>query len=143
MFEFHGWFALAESPEEADAGSLHEGVEEVRSRLDQLRWPTAEAEIKLLNGEYFLVVHGLVNRLRHEHADLERLIDFVAIRLPGSYGLLWRRSDEQSVPPGAGAFDVVVLARGAVQRRLDPFLSPTNPTIEDGPEGGGVGGGAG
>jgi hypothetical protein len=131
MFEFHGWFALAETAEESDTGGLRARVEELQAMLDRLRWPTSSADLRVLNGEYFLVLQGLVNRARHEAQDVEEIVGFVATNLPGSYGLLWRRGDEQAVPPGPGAFAVTVVARGRVHRRLDPFLSPTRPTIED------------
>ncbi|MEU3185135.1 Imm7 family immunity protein [Streptomyces sp. NPDC006923] len=35
------------------------------------------------------------------------------------------------VPPGQGAFRVRVMARGEIHIRLDPFLSPVRPVIED------------
>ncbi|HEY4867755.1 MAG TPA: Imm7 family immunity protein, partial [Candidatus Dormibacteraeota bacterium] len=45
--------------------------------------------------------------------------------------LLYERDDEMPVPPGPNAFRVRVLARGRIELRLDPFLSPNIPTIED------------
>jgi hypothetical protein len=131
VFEFHGWFGLAETAEESDAGALARRIEELRSRLAALNWPTASAEIVVLNGEYFLRMSGLINRVRHEARDIEEILGLIAEHLPGSYGLLWRRDDEQAVPPGPGAFVVTVLAKGQVYQRLDPFLSPTRLVIED------------
>ncbi|WP_328614628.1 immunity 7 family protein [Amycolatopsis sp. NBC_00355] len=63
--------------------------------------------------------------------DLTGLLDFVARRFPGSWGLLYERSDDLERPPGPGAFRVRVMARGRLVTRLDPFLSPVNPVIED------------
>lgn len=46
-------------------------------------------------------------------------------------GILNERSSDMDVPPGQGAFRVRVMARGEVSVRLDPFLSPVRPIIED------------
>jgi hypothetical protein len=92
---------------------------------------TAHWDLRVLNGAYFLSVAGLVNRRRHEARDLDALLTWLADRLPGSYGLLYEVSPDMPVPPGPGAFRVRVLARGQVVERLDPFLSPVRPTIED------------
>jgi hypothetical protein len=131
MYEFHGWFGIAESPEEADAGTLEEGVTELRAIIGRIDWSTAEATLKILNGEYFVRADGLVNRRRDEAEELDALIHFIARRFPGSWGLLYERSDDMDFPPGPGAFRVRVMARGEVRDRLDPFLSPCRPVIED------------
>jgi hypothetical protein len=128
MYEFHGWFALAESTEESDAGHLDARLDELRGQLAGLGWSTASARLELLNGEPFLALNGLINRMRDEAADVDRLLGWVARTLPGSYGLLYERADEL---PDPGSFRVRVLARGGLVERPDPFLSPTRPTIED------------
>lgn len=63
--------------------------------------------------------------------EMEDTIDFVRTRLPGSWGLLYERDDETTLPPGPNAFRVTVLARGELSVRSDPFLSPCIPVIED------------
>jgi hypothetical protein len=132
LFEFHGWFGLAETTEESDVGGLETAVDDIRRLIETLNWQTARAEVYELNGEYFLGMHGLVKRrLRHEAIELETIIDEVITKLPGSYGLIYERSDDGPQPPGPGAFLVRVLARGQLVDRLDPFLSPTRRTIED------------
>lgn len=131
MYEFHGWFGIAESPEESDAGSLPGGLADLRQQIARISWATGEAELKCYNGEYFLLVNGLVNRRRDEASELEALLRFVADRFPGSWGILYERAADMAEPPGPGGFRVRVLARGALQDRLDPFLSPVVPVIED------------
>lgn len=131
MYEFHGWFGLAETTEEADDGGLAQAVSELTAQVDALDWKTSEASVVLLNGQHFLRLTGLVNRRRDEADDVERLLGFVADRLPGSWGLLYERSDDMPTPPGPGAFRVRVVARGQVREQLDPFLSPVQPNIED------------
>lgn len=132
MFEFHGWFGIAESPEEADTGRLDEGLAELRSRIAALDWGTnGEVTLRVFNGEWYVRADGVVNRRRDEAAELYALLDFVAGRFPGAWGLLYERAEDLPVPPGRGGFQVRVLARGELTVRLDPFLSPVRPVIED------------
>ena len=131
MYEFHGWLGLAESTEEADCGNLEAAISELRDRVQALGWQTANAEVLLLNGQFFLRLTGLVNRRRDEARNVAELLTFVSNRLPGSWGMVYERSDDMPTPPGPGAFRVLVLSRGVVREHLDPFLSPVNPNIED------------
>lgn len=131
MYEFHGWFTVAESTEEADTGTLDDGVAGLRARVSEIDWATAGAELVVYNGMYVLLVNGLINRRRDEAAELEQLLADVASRFPGSSGILYERSDDMESPPGTNAFRVRVMARGVIVTRLDPFLSPCRPTIED------------
>ena len=131
MYEFHGWFGIAESPEEDDTDTLDQGIAELRERIEALDWSTGEAALRVHNGEWFVRADGLVNRRRDEADELDALIAFIAGRFPGAWGLLYERSDDLPTPPGPGAFRVRVLARGEVTVRLDPFLSPVRPLIED------------
>jgi hypothetical protein len=80
---------------------------------------------------WFVRADGLVNRRRDEAEELDALVAFIARRFPGAWGLLYERADDLPSPPGPGAFRVRVLARGEVTERLDPFLSPVRPLIED------------
>jgi hypothetical protein len=131
MHEFHGWFEVSESTDEGDAGTLASGIQELGERVAGIDWATGAASLLGLNGTYFLRVDGLINRVRDEADELYDLLGFVAERFPGSYGLLYERADEFPDPPGTKAFRVQVMARGKISVRLDPFLSPVNPVIED------------
>jgi hypothetical protein len=132
MFEFHAWFGIAESPEEADTGTLDEGLAELRSRIEALDWGTnGEVVLRVFNGEWCVRADGTANRRRDEAAELYALVSFIAERFPGAWGLLYERADDLPAPPGQGAFQVHVLARGELTLRLDPFLSPVRPVIED------------
>lgn len=131
MYEFHGWIGLAESTEDIDAGNLETLLTELRAILDNIEWQTASLQFEYLNGQPFLRMGGLINRMRDEATDVDAIYSFVANRLPGSWGLLYERADDMPVPPGPGAFKVRVLARGKLRSHLDPFLSPCKPNIED------------
>ena len=131
MHEFHAWIGLAESTEESDLGKLHEVVSELQEIVDDSNWHDASFKLQNLNGQFFLTAHGLVNRHREEGERLDLFLAIIARRLPGSWGLIYERDDEMPVPPGPNSFRVRIMARGSVAERLDPFLSPCNPVIED------------
>ena len=131
MYEFHGWFALAESAEESDTGTREEGVADLQRRIAEIDWATGTVSLDVLNGEYFVRVDGLINRMRDEAEELDTLLLWIAERFPGSYGILYERADEMPEPPGPGAFRVRRMARGRIDIAADPFLSPINPVIED------------
>ena len=132
MYEFHGWFELSESADESDLGTLDEGVEQLHAMIDSLEWPTSAAILRNFNGAHVLNVDGLVNRRRYEADELNGLLDHICKRFPGSYGLLYDRSDnDPDFPGGPNAFRVRVMARGRLTTQQDPFLSPVQPVIED------------
>ncbi|WP_405548995.1 immunity 7 family protein [Streptomyces globisporus] len=131
MYEFHGWFGIAESPEESDAGNLDAGIAELSVKIRNIDWATGEVALKTHNGEFFVITNGLMNRRRDEAEELDELLHHICARFPGSWGLLYERSPEMEAPPGQGAFRVRVMARGQIHLRLDPFLSPVQPVIED------------
>ena len=131
MYEFHGWFALAESAEESDTGTREEGVADLQRRIAEIDWATGTVSLDVLNGEYFVRVDGLINRMRDEAEELDTLLLWIAERFPGSYGILYERADEMPEPPGPGAFRVRRMARGRIDIAADPFLSPSNLVIED------------
>lgn len=131
MYEFHGWFGIAESPEESDIGTLDAGIWELRTRIGGIDWATGEVALKVHNGEFFVTANGLMNRRRDEAEELDILLHHICVRFPGSWGLLYERSPDMEAPPGQGAFRVRVMARGRLHVRLDPFLSPVQPVIED------------
>ncbi|MFI1220986.1 MULTISPECIES: Imm7 family immunity protein [unclassified Streptomyces] len=131
MYEFHGWFGISESTEESDTGTLSSGITELQGRIAEIDWSTGALTMNVHNGQFFVTANGLMNRRRDEARELDELMHYIAIRFPGSWGLLYERSEDMETPPGQGGFRVRVMARGGIQTRLDPFLSPVQPVIED------------
>jgi Immunity protein 7 len=132
VYEAHGWFGLAETPNEADNGALQAKVDEIKRVIDENHWTTTvAASIHALNGQHWLGLTAFANRRREEAAWIDELMRLIGDILPGSWGILYERDDEMPVPPGPNAFRVTVLARGIASRHLDPFLSPSIPIIED------------
>jgi hypothetical protein len=123
MYEFNGWFVLKESVDEKPDRSR---IEDLTHRLSGYRWNASRLDIVQLDRQFCLRMTGMMNRNRGESEELHALMDTIAQDLPGSYGLLYEWSDEPDLPSstGDGAFQVHVLERGGVSRRMDPFLSP-------------------
>ncbi|SEP53765.1 Imm7 family immunity protein [Amycolatopsis saalfeldensis] len=133
MYEFHGWFQLSESPKEIEFGEekFDDLLKGVRDRVAEIDWASGEAALKVFNGEHLLLVNGAPNRRRDEERELTELLEYVARQLPGSWGLLYEQAEDMESPPGQGGYRVRVMARGEITVRLDPFLSPVQPVVED------------
>lgn len=131
VYQFQGWFGLVPSTDEADVSVVEQAVQSLRVLVTELSEHLPLGEIRALNGEHFLFVAGAGNRPRDTPDKLQMVLDTIATSLPGSYGLLYERDDEQPDPALANTFTVRVLARGKVTQSPDPFLSPIVPTIED------------
>ena len=131
MYEFHGWIKLAESARDIDEGGLERKCEELQSRLNKLNWPSGRAEVLLLNGLYTLTLNAIPNRRRSEATELQELLRFVASEFKGAYGLVYEHDEHTELPNGCGVFSVNVIRRGECETRLDPFLSPRIPVVED------------
>lgn len=130
MFEFHGWFALLDSTYEVNEGKVELIVWRLQERIGILGWKGMSsffAEVRPLNGTYFLFIHGNPNHKGYIGLQLDDLLAFVTAEAPGSYGVMyWRNSEE-----GTNDFTVKIMTRGKLVDHPDPFLSPVIPTIED------------
>ena len=131
MYEFHGWIKLAESTSDFDEGGLEEKCDKLRIRLNELNWPSGRAEVLLLNGFYVSTLNAIPNRRRSESKELEELLTFITSEFGGAYGLIHEYDDQTETSTGRGVFSVKVIRRGKCETRLDPFLSPTSPVVED------------
>jgi hypothetical protein len=131
MYEAHGWCGLGESPEDIDDGGLDAAVAELRQRIEAVNWSSLVMDLRRVNGFWFLNLTCVTNRRRGEANFMDELIAWIAARLPGSWGLVYDRDDEMPEPHGPNRFRVRVIARGAIDERLDQFLSPARPVIED------------
>jgi immunity protein 7 of polymorphic toxin system len=132
MYEVHGWLNLSESTYESDGGNLENKVGTLRSTVEErFVWPNIKVELFVLNGQHMMTIAGYVNRPTDDARAIHDLIYLVASSLPGSWGLLYERDTDIVDGLDLGSYQVTRVARGRVERREDPFLSPTNPTIED------------
>lgn len=129
MFEYHGWITVQHSAGDGDdTSALHDIVERLRRRLDDLASPYL-ADLRWMNGVPFLHLAGHPN---HRSPDVDQffaLFAEVGEIATGSYGVLYARDDED--PGHENEFRVFRMARGEVSEYPDPLLSPCAPTIED------------
>ena len=133
MYDYHLWIVLRESTEDPDLGSLGRKAERLRDLVRErlVGKPGPDECILGVNGELVFQCSGGANHRGEDHESLLVVLRHVAAELPGSYGLVYWYDDEN---PGRAQFDgyrVIVLARGRLQDRYDPFLSPIVPHVED------------
>jgi len=130
MYEYHGWITVRETPENTDEDRIGEILSELREHIGRLNWVSGVLDLRAANGEYHLWTAGNENRKPLPEYDPVNLFRYVGEKAPGSYGILYVWDDED--PDGYhNCFRVYVLARGKLQERDDPFLSPCVPVIED------------
>ena len=133
MYEYRLWIELSESTEEDDCGQLEAKILElqklINEKLTLIRSPT-ECIFHVNYSDIFQCSAG-ANHRGGEHEALLEVLEHLVKILPGSHGLVYLVDDEN---PGNAYFDgyrVLVIARGQIQERFDPFLSPLNPVVED------------
>lgn len=130
MYEVHGWFVIWHSGFDSKTEDQGRVNRMVRSYLQERPALHDYTDLRLRKGEHFLTIEANPNHASDLRGEIDRLIAFLAAEAPGSYGLLYWRDDEDDSPPGGLNFRVIVLARGVISRRFDPFLSPAIPVIE-------------
>jgi len=133
MYEYRLWIELSESTEESDCGQLEAKILELQALINEkltlIRSPT-ECIFHVNYCDIFQCSAGTNHRGR-AHEDLLEVLEHLIKILPGSHGLVYWVDDED---PGASYFDgyrVLVIARGQIHERFDPFLSPLTPVVED------------
>jgi hypothetical protein len=132
VYEAHGWCGLAETTFDAGKGTLDDYVAELCGRIATVNSDSLAIDVRRLNGGWFLTLTCHSNRRRGEALFIDELLQWIADRLPGSWGLIHDRDDDGMPEPyGPNNFRVRVLARGSVSERLDSLLSPARPKIED------------
>lgn len=130
MYEFHGWACIRETPNVVDEERLDKIIDSIKLFIKNLNWTTGILDIQAVNGEYHLSVSGLTNHKGKDAKDVLTLYRFIAQKAPGSYGLLYTRDDEDQ-SGNDNRFQVLVLVRGSLVEREDPFLSPFVTVVED------------
>jgi hypothetical protein len=131
MYELNGWCSIAESTTEPDVGSLGDGIRDLEARINSVDWSSLVVSLKRVNGCWSLTFVCRTNRRRGEAEFIDKLVDWIVERFPGSYGLLYERDDDLPSDSGGNEFRVRTIARGKVDEQRDLLLSPINPTIED------------
>jgi len=130
MYAYRLWIELRESTEDADCGELVAKAQELQSLIHEKLTMIRQPDTCVANVNYSMIFQcsGGSNHRGTNHDNLLEVLRFVVSRLPGSFGLVYWSDDED---PDMDGFRVIVIARGQLHERLDPFLSPKNPTVED------------
>jgi hypothetical protein len=131
VYDYHLWIVLRESTEESDCGSLERQAEDLRRLIRERLTCKPEECIQSVNYSLIFQCSASTNHRSQDHESLLTVLRHIAARLPGSYGLVYWSDDED---PGRDQFDgyrVIVVARGRLHDRFDPFLSPIIPHVED------------
>ena len=132
MYSWHAWIVLSESTTESDEGSLSHKLELLRAEVRERRLYTVpEDPVCAVNYDHLFQCSGSHNHRGDAHERLISIVQWIAERLPGSHGLIYWRDDEILGNSVYNGYNVIVVARGRLHHRYDPFLSPTVPNIED------------
>lgn len=129
MYEYHGWLTLSCDTYEEDDVSLQTAINNIRDYVDKLNWVTGKIEIYAVNGQFHLCISGFDNHKPIEKYNPVNILEYIAERAKGSYGMLYIRDSENN--QSHNCFKVYVLARGELSEKEDMYLSPCNPIIED------------
>ena len=131
MYTYHLWIILRESTTEADVGSLGKKLTELKTRVSTLLQPVPDIVVTALNHEYIFQCSESHNHKGDVHERLLKVIEWLTKALSGSYGLIYWYDDEMQGVNRHNGYRVMVIARGRIEYRNDPFLSPVVPVIED------------
>ena len=131
MYYYHIWLVLRESLEESDCGSLHLKSSSIQSYINKNLNCIPINCINYVNYSLILQCSGGANHRGDDHANMIKSLNMISELLPGSYGLIYWMDDEIPGRNNFDGFNVIVLARGCLTERYDPFLSPIAPTIEN------------
>lgn len=126
MFEYHGWAVIHDDTYEDNATNLRRIIGELQQLADDFNDGSGMTDIRNINGAWYVTFAGHPN---HRHDCVFGWFKWLAEHAPGSYGLLYVRDDES--PEFGNAFQVCCLRRGQVEVRIDPFMSPCIPVVED------------
>jgi len=96
----------------------------------KLEWSNGFYDLRVVNGEYQLIVSGYLN---HKSKEIEELFDIykkISTVAIGSYGLLYIHNDEDK-DGYDNAFVVYSLAKGKIKKYTDTYLSPFVGIVEE------------
>jgi immunity protein 7 of polymorphic toxin system len=132
MYTFHMWLVLSDSTSEDDFSIVQAKLRMLRPLLEErFSWAVvgAPSPVFVTNGLVTINASLCTNHTGATHSELLDTLDWIGRELPGSYGVVYWSDDED--PAMRNQFGVIVMTRGKVHHRSDPFLSPQNPVIED------------
>jgi immunity protein 7 of polymorphic toxin system len=133
MFEFHGWATLRDSAAALDDDPLVTDamVDQVRALLGEVAeaagFTGGLAEVRMVNGDWHVVLHGLRNHRQDWWVDVYARI---AAAAPGAYGLLHVHDDEAE---DDSRWVCWTMLRGRIEESTEERLTPHVGRVEDFP----------
>lgn len=130
MVEYHGWISIHQSTDGEDEDEIVSIAENIRDIIDKISSPNQILILKPINGVYILHLAGVTNHRAQDVNEIFELIELIASKARGSYGLLYLKDDEDQKGRD-NEFIVYKLYRGRIEESSDKLLSPCNPVIMD------------
>jgi hypothetical protein len=127
MYRFHVWLVLRGRRDEDRYDGIASSHAQIRERWSDVGAVPSDP-LHWVNGEAILQCSGSRNHRGDTHQQLEAVLTWTIRELPATHGLVYWCDDEDAE---AYVYRVLVVARGTVEERSDPFLSPIVPTVED------------
>jgi len=130
MYFFHSWADLDDGADD-ELGLFASKARKLREIAAARLGIEGQEIVHNVNFSTIFQCSAQHNRRLTYHDDLLSVLQWICKELPGSHGLTYWSDDEI---PGAQHFDgyrVIVMRRGLLEERFDPFLSPTKPVTED------------
>ncbi len=130
MYTVHLWLELSESTDESDCGHLSDKASRLQKYIDDnITMIRSSGDcVHSVNYTKVLQFSAGSNHIGNNHDAILLLLKYLVEILPGSHGLVYWSDDERT---DGNCYNVIVIARGVLYDRPDPFLSPKNPVIED------------
>jgi len=136
MFMYFGWIQVVQS-EESSQGEFQKQLNSIKDKLSELKELFSEGrlfELKAVNGCYHLAVSGVENRKDISWDIITEFIEYIAVTVPQSYGLIYTRNTiDWEGNENPNAFTVYTIKTGLMEVSAiqDPYLSPCVPLIEE------------
>ena len=135
MFEYHAWASILPSYKEDD--SLEDSLEDYFDAIEQeiifeiskISLDNFESGTRYMNGTLSCWFMGYANHMPSEWYEIINFFEKLAIKAPGSYGIIYWKDDEMIGKNNE--FQVKVLKKGQIYNCQDIFLSPCVPEIEE------------
>ena len=131
MFQVHGWAVVTSGTYEIDTEADASLLAALGKQIDLVRTTNIKIHLDVgLNGDLHIL--SVADHKNHRYEPIIDLFRWLADGSNGSYGLLYVLDDEDFQSGDyAEEFRVWRLARGVLEERSDPFLSPPVPVVED------------
>ncbi|MCP4526171.1 MAG: hypothetical protein GY833_09705 [Aestuariibacter sp.] len=128
MIEYYGWVNIRDNAYESDSSDLYQIVEDIKSLTEEIEFDGRILQLKWMNGNCILCAAGSTNHRTKSVTDVIKLVEIIAQRAPGSYGVLYVYDDEDKEGTN-DEFQVFRIAKGKCSVEQDKLFSPCSVKI--------------